>query len=339
MNRILKGLICTALLMLLPRLALASCSALPFTLTNGTTADATQVMSNFNTVRTCATTVDNTQIGVGGVFPIQILPTSVSNNIFGGASPLIGFQFGPYGTGLTPLTVAAPTGVTVDIVDVTLNANKVFAIDKNGISYFAPGAALSVPGTVAAGDIVVQEGVSSGRVVFGGATTSGILDFGVTTAATFTFNNTLAVAGNISTTTASNGNIKANGTGCLQTNGGANTCSGKIGFTAVLGFEAIPIGATYPPVAIPGASIYQWAGTINNVDITTSRVDCGTASTGTTTFTLGNGLTAIALASASSLVQSQSTVLSLPVTFTVTAAGGSNTANCTVEISGWQQEG
>lgn len=52
MKRVIAGL---ALLLLSPSAAVAAnCSGNPFTLTNGTTADATQVMANFNNLLTCA---------------------------------------------------------------------------------------------------------------------------------------------------------------------------------------------------------------------------------------------------------------------------------------------
>lgn len=50
----MKRLLLAFLLLLAPTLAqAASCTSYPFTLQNNTTADATQVMSNFNTVRNC----------------------------------------------------------------------------------------------------------------------------------------------------------------------------------------------------------------------------------------------------------------------------------------------
>ncbi len=53
-RRDMKRLLAALLFCLLPSLAqAASCTSYPFTLQNNTTADATQVMANFNTVRNC----------------------------------------------------------------------------------------------------------------------------------------------------------------------------------------------------------------------------------------------------------------------------------------------
>lgn len=74
-----------ALLLLLPCKALATCNSVyTFQLANGTVADATQVMSNYNQVMGCATSVDNTQIGVLGIFASQLKPTTIGQATFGG---------------------------------------------------------------------------------------------------------------------------------------------------------------------------------------------------------------------------------------------------------------
>lgn len=89
MKRILIGL----LFMLLGGPAFAACPALPYALSNGTTADASQVMANFNSVQNCA----NGAVQLNGVnawsagqsstpvaltFGSTITPNFSSGNIF-----------------------------------------------------------------------------------------------------------------------------------------------------------------------------------------------------------------------------------------------------------------
>ena len=52
----MKSLLIALALLLAPVLAHATCPSYPFTLTNGQTADANQVMANFNSIATCVNT-------------------------------------------------------------------------------------------------------------------------------------------------------------------------------------------------------------------------------------------------------------------------------------------
>lgn len=85
----------------------ASCSSYPFTLQNNTTADATQVMSNFNTVRNC---VINNAAGSGVNTDITSL-TGLSTPLSqaqGGSATYIG---GTSGGSANAQTVASPTPI------------------------------------------------------------------------------------------------------------------------------------------------------------------------------------------------------------------------------------
>lgn len=66
--------------------AYAACSSIPFTFTNGvSTLDATTTNANNNHFQSCSTTVDNSQIGVLGIYASQVIPTSLVQATFGGA--------------------------------------------------------------------------------------------------------------------------------------------------------------------------------------------------------------------------------------------------------------
>jgi hypothetical protein len=54
-------------------LAQAQCAALPYTLSNGNSADATQVMANFNTLRNCITSQTSLQVAGPGGGTISLL--------------------------------------------------------------------------------------------------------------------------------------------------------------------------------------------------------------------------------------------------------------------------
>lgn len=80
-------------LFLLSGPAFATCPALPYTLTNGTTADANQVMGNFNSVQNCANgavqinqanawSAGQSSVPVVLTFGSTITPNFSSGNIF-----------------------------------------------------------------------------------------------------------------------------------------------------------------------------------------------------------------------------------------------------------------
>lgn len=103
--------------------------SIPNSFVSGTLAQSSQVNANFNAVASWSTNVDNTNIGVAGIFASQIIPLTGAQGTFGGA---VGYTFDPGSTSVVPLTVAAPSGQASDILDVTLNALKVYSVAANG---------------------------------------------------------------------------------------------------------------------------------------------------------------------------------------------------------------
>ena len=91
----------TAILALIAPVAhAANCSTYPYTLTNGQTADATQVMANFNSILSCA----NTSLAKNGA-------NSDITSLTGLLTPL---SIAQGGTGVTDLTGAIVTAFLAD---------------------------------------------------------------------------------------------------------------------------------------------------------------------------------------------------------------------------------
>ncbi len=105
----MKKLIAALLLCLLPSLAQAtSCPSYPFTLQNNTTADATQVMANFNVVRNCV--INNTaNNGVNTDITQLVGLTTPLAAGFGGSSVYVGGISAGTATAQT-LSAPVPTG-------------------------------------------------------------------------------------------------------------------------------------------------------------------------------------------------------------------------------------
>jgi hypothetical protein len=155
--------------------ALATCAAsYPFTFVNGVSiVDASTLMSNLNDVRSCATTVDNTQIGTLGIYASQIIPTTVPQATFGGA---FGYTFFPNQAAQVPVTIKLATGQTANALTIVTNAGIV-------IAWVTSGGALNVGNTAQAstgGDAAFSRSVQTGSITLGGVTDSATLDFGVT---------------------------------------------------------------------------------------------------------------------------------------------------------------
>ncbi len=87
----------------------ANCSSYPYTLTNGQTADATQVMANFNSILACG----NSNLAHNGA-------NSDITSLSGLITPLSVAQGG---TGVTSLTGAIPNSYLADMVTGTLKGN------------------------------------------------------------------------------------------------------------------------------------------------------------------------------------------------------------------------
>ena len=87
----------------------ANCSTYPFTLTNGQTADATQVMANFNTIMSCA----NSNLAKSGV-------NSDITALAGLTTPL---SAGQGGTGATTLTALITNAYMANMADGRIKGN------------------------------------------------------------------------------------------------------------------------------------------------------------------------------------------------------------------------
>lgn len=91
----------------------AACTV-TYTFTNGTTAQSAQVNKNFSDVLACINNVTGANIGPGGLFASNLIPTTVAQATFGGSGAGVNYKFP--GTVLLPtigtgcLNVTATTG-------------------------------------------------------------------------------------------------------------------------------------------------------------------------------------------------------------------------------------
>jgi hypothetical protein len=95
---------------------------------NATTINAAPFNANFSALQTCGNSIDNTNIGMAGIYASQIIPTTVGQATFGGSASY---------TFSTALTLAAATVLTY-------NANSAGALftalgSNNGIATNASG--------------------------------------------------------------------------------------------------------------------------------------------------------------------------------------------------------
>lgn len=188
--QLLRSLLVVMVLVLVPTAARAACAALPYTFTNGTsTIDATTTNANNNALRTCVTTIDATQIGTGGIYASQIIPTTNAQATFGGTQPYAFPTTAAFNAGLTSTTGTFTGAVTAAGLSSTTGA---FSAALAGNTLASNGARVDV-----AGDIGTSESATAGRVFFGQSTTAKTFDYGVTTAATFTLAAPLTVYGTV----------------------------------------------------------------------------------------------------------------------------------------------
>jgi hypothetical protein len=105
--------------------AMAACTV-PYTLTNGTTADATQVMANINSVASCVNGAP-----AGSTEAVQF---NAGSGAFGGVGPLTNGQLviGSTGAGPQAATLTAGTGITIT------NAAGAITISATGSGGVAP---------------------------------------------------------------------------------------------------------------------------------------------------------------------------------------------------------
>jgi hypothetical protein len=158
--------------------------SIPNVFVTGTTIQAAPFNANFSAVQTAVNSIDNTNIGVAGLFASQILPTTSGQATFGGTTAYT-FPYGVGGTGVftaqststVPMTVNGITSQAVDLFDVYLTAggSKDFWISSNGNVHVASGITLNVPLTAPATGVVALSNDN--------ATTNGML-FNVPTGST-----------------------------------------------------------------------------------------------------------------------------------------------------------
>lgn len=117
MKRLLVPLLVFAGVLLLRHPAEASCAAnYPNIFVNNVSVvDANTLMADLNDVRSCATTVDKTQIGVLGINASQVIPTTTLQATFGGT---VGYVFSPGQAVVVPLTIQGATSQSGDLLDV-----------------------------------------------------------------------------------------------------------------------------------------------------------------------------------------------------------------------------
>ena len=184
----MKRLILAAVLALLASPALASnCNPFPYTLTNGTTADASQVMSDFNNLLSCA----NSNLAHNGV-------NSDINTLSGLTTPLTTAQGGTgNGSGNIPGTAATATalvnprtiGMTGDVVWTSASFNG--SANVTGTSTIQPLAVIT-------GDIA-NGAVTSTQIATGGVA---LTNLATQAAGTIVGNNTGGSASPIALTAA-----------------------------------------------------------------------------------------------------------------------------------------
>ena len=120
---------------------------IPFTFAPLTSISSGQMDSNFTAVATAINNIDNTNIGMAGIYASQIIPPSGVRATFGGQ---FGYTFYPAVSNQIPLTVSGVTLQSADILDVTLTAGgiKAFSVDMSGQGAFIAGSITAVPLTV-----------------------------------------------------------------------------------------------------------------------------------------------------------------------------------------------
>lgn len=199
---------------------------IPNTFVTGTTINAAPFNGNFSAVATAVNSVDNTQIGVAGIFASQIIPTTTGQATFGGSVPYtfataltstvpglffsntagattgnLGMQLGNSG-GTNFFGIESSVGGTLftgssgyATVFGTTNATALqfgtsdlvrLTITSAGVTYNSGIGTPSSPSGTSAGDIVAQRTASEGLLLLGGATEAGVFDFGYNNAHAFT---------------------------------------------------------------------------------------------------------------------------------------------------------
>ena len=215
----MKKILLALVLLCAPAAAWASnCSGYSYTLTNGTTADATQVMSNFNTILGCAN--NNLANSASGV----------NSNI---TSFTQGVSFGST-VGVTG-ALTATTGLVLGTSAAILTNGSTGTWTASGDTAYNKGAAISFASTGAGGGLAFSTGT--------GATNSQVGSF--TGAGNFVVNNNATVGGTLGVTGAftATGSIVVGTSQAIVTNGSTGTWTIS-GDTAYNKGAAITLGST-----------------------------------------------------------------------------------------------
>lgn len=115
------AIVALAAMLFAPAPAPAACGSLPNIFSNNvSTVDASTTNANNNFLRSCATSVDWSQIGANGIYASQIIPSSTATGTFGGSYP---YTFSLNTAGQTPLSIVGYTSQGVDLFDV-FSANR-----------------------------------------------------------------------------------------------------------------------------------------------------------------------------------------------------------------------
>lgn len=126
----MKKLTLLALFIFFSSPAWANCPSLPYTLTNGTTADATQVMSNFNTVMNCVSSIQSPQG--------RLTLTSNTPVITADATAQSTVYYDCYAGSLVPVYDGAATGsIAVGSCQISLTLNSANQTSGNLYDIFA----------------------------------------------------------------------------------------------------------------------------------------------------------------------------------------------------------
>jgi hypothetical protein len=148
--------------------------AIQYTFSPNTEAFSAQVNANFAAVVASVNNIDNTNIGVLGLYASQMIPTSTAQATFGGTTPYYTFNNGVTingggggstalgvaqiaATGQPTVAVVAPISPNADMLRVGAGAGtgRQFAVDLNGNT------------NVLGPSLIVASGAAAGQMLFG----------------------------------------------------------------------------------------------------------------------------------------------------------------------------
>lgn len=301
--------------------ATATTVVLPNVLTNGTPADANQVMANFNALASGVNNIDNTNIGSSGIYASQIIPTTAAQATFGGTT--VGYTFVAPAVGITPLTVTGIAGQTARIFNVTapaglgggfgVNSNGE-AIESSNLRFGSAGFALAAGVVGIQGDTGTPQGMTfnvaaapaNGYQWFAGGTAgTKLAQLGSPTLPTLTvslnagggdafdFNATGAYGGNLAS-------FQNNGTAAFTINstGGVIGTSGASFASSVQAADSIGAAKAFvPPIyTAAGAALASTTHIVQGQGTTNSSGTLAISLTGAAQFTSGSSYSVTAFA-------------------------------------------